>query len=87
MNAVSISDALSRDVTVAASENELQVRVAKLQSDVQHIQSDISDVKADVRELRGETRALRAELAKAKLWALGLYGSLLYVLAHGFKWL
>jgi hypothetical protein len=74
-----------------ARENELESRVAKLQSDVEHIQSDITDIKADVRELRGDTRALRAELATAKIWALGMYlalaGSLLYVLARGFKWL
>jgi predicted nuclease with TOPRIM domain len=34
---------------------------------------------------------LKESLASAKIWALGLYialaGSLLYVLAHGFKWL
>jgi predicted nuclease with TOPRIM domain len=34
---------------------------------------------------------LKDSLASAKIWALGLYialsGSLLYVLAHGFKWL
>jgi predicted nuclease with TOPRIM domain len=34
---------------------------------------------------------LKKSLASAKIWALGLYialsGSLLYVLAHGFKWL
>ena len=55
------------------------------------IQSDITDIKADVRDLRGETRALRAEPATAKIWALGMYlalaGSLLCVLARGFKWL
>lgn len=85
------ADVLSRDHAMPAKENELDTRVAKLQSDVEHIQSDVTDIKADVRELRGETRALRAELATAKIWALGMYlalaGSLLYVLARGFKWL
>jgi len=87
MNAVSFSDTLPRDVVVPASENVLDMRVAKFRSDVLRIRSDITDIKADARELRGETRVVRDELANAKLWALALYGSLLCVLAHRFKWL
>jgi uncharacterized protein YlxW (UPF0749 family) len=49
--------------------------------------------KTDERFVRLEQKFdhLKDSLASAKLWALGLYvalaGSLLYVLARGFKWL
>jgi len=69
--------------------------VAELRSDVRHIQSDVTDLKPDVRALEQkfdkEISAVKNSLWSAKVWALLLYfalaGSLLLVLARGFKWL
>ncbi|WP_375320694.1 hypothetical protein [Aliivibrio logei] len=36
--------------------SDLEVRVAKLESDVNHIRSDISDIKTDIKELRNNQR-------------------------------
>jgi hypothetical protein len=42
-------------------------------------------------QLNQKFDSLKDSLASAKIWALGLYialtGSLLFVMAHGFKWL
>jgi chromosome segregation ATPase len=81
---------------------KLQSDVAHIQSDVSDIKADLRELKVETRELRneidrvrtdltaridGKIDALRAELTSTKIWALGLYGSLLYILARGFKWL
>jgi hypothetical protein len=67
------------------------VQIAELRADVRHIQSDTTDIKAEVRATNQRIDELKDSLASAKVWALGLYtalsGSLLYVLARGFKWL
>jgi outer membrane murein-binding lipoprotein Lpp len=78
--------------------NNLAIQVAELRSDVRHVQSDVTDVKANVRALEQkfetvnkEIGAVKNSLWSAKIWALGLYfalaGSLLLVLARGFKWI
>jgi hypothetical protein len=74
----------------------------ELRSDVRHLQSDVTDLKTEVRALRDKveqnTTDLRKDimrigesLASAKIWAMALYfalaGSMLYVMARGFKWL
>jgi hypothetical protein len=85
-----------------AGENDsLAVQVAELRADVRHIQADVTDIKADLRvtndkvdqrfeSVKKEIGEVKDSLASAKIWALGLYlalaGSLLYVLARGFKW-
>jgi hypothetical protein len=59
-------------------------------ADVRHVQSDTTDIKAELRVTNQRLDLLKDSLASAKVWALGLYialaGSLLYVLARGFKW-
>jgi uncharacterized protein YlxW (UPF0749 family) len=77
------------------------VQIAELRADVRHIQSDTTDIKAELRATNQRIDSLRQSmdqrfddlkdsLASAKIWALGLYialgGSMLYVLARGFKW-
>jgi hypothetical protein len=69
---------------------DLAIQVAELRADVRHIQSDTTDIKADLRATTQRLDSLKDSLASAKVWALGLYialaGSLLYVLARGFRW-
>ena len=66
------------------------VQIAELRADVRHIQSDTTDIKAELRTTNQRIDELKDSLSSAKVWALGLYialgGSLLYVLARGFKW-
>jgi prefoldin subunit 5 len=69
---------------------DMEARVAKLEAHVEHIKSDISDIKTDVREVRKTTQDIKDSISSAKVWALLLYiglgGSLLFVMAKGFKW-
>ena len=69
---------------------DLAVQVAELRADVHHVQSDTTDIKAELRVTNERLDSLKDSLASAKVWALGLYialaGSLLYVLARGFRW-
>jgi hypothetical protein len=71
-------------------DSNLAVQVAELRADVRHVQSDTTDIKAELRVTNQRLDSLKDSLASAKVWALGLYialaGSLLYVLARGFKW-
>lgn len=39
-------------MALAASEDGMEARIARLESDVGHIRSDLADLKQDVRELR-----------------------------------
>jgi hypothetical protein len=103
MNAVMHKYDMTEGADMPANEdNSLVVQVAELRSDVRHIQSDVTELKADFRALRKETgeqfesvkkdiAEVKGSLASAKIWALGLYfalaGSILYVLARGFRWL
>jgi outer membrane murein-binding lipoprotein Lpp len=93
MNAV-----MRREVDAAESsdmsqnENDsVSVQVAELRSDVRHLQSDVTDIKTDLRATNHKVDQIKDSLASAKLWAIGLLvtqvGSLLYVMARGFKWL
>lgn len=81
---------------------ELRADVRHIQADITEIKVDQRVTNQRIESLRKETaesfESVRKEisevkdsLASAKIWALGLYfalaGSLLYVLARGFKWL
>ena len=81
-----------------ADEKDLSTQVAELRSDVRHVQADAAEIKVDIREIKKGTLAmslridavgieLGEKISAAKIWGLGLYGSLLSILAHGFKWL
>jgi hypothetical protein len=69
---------------------DLAVKVAELSANVSHVQSDTTEIKAELRATNQRLDSLKESLASAKIWALGLYialaGSLLYVLARGFRW-
>lgn len=70
---------------------DMEARVAKLESDVNHITSEISEMRKDVRDIRTKVEDVKDSISSAKIWALLLYialaGSLLFVMAKGFKWL
>jgi peptidoglycan hydrolase CwlO-like protein len=93
MNAVLLreSDAAESELMASNERDDLSAQIAELRADVRHIQSDTTDIKAELRMTNQRVDALKDSLASAKVWALGLYlalsGSLLYVLARGFKWL
>jgi hypothetical protein len=87
---------------VTSDSYDFGIQLAELRSDVRHIQSDVTDLKAGQRAINERLDKLsdRVDLRldkltnalwSAKVWALALYlalaGSLLYVLARGFKWL
>src|SRR5689334_518564 len=84
------------------NEDQVAQQIGELRADVRHLQSDVTDVRTEIRGLRTEIRDLRQRvdeqiaklkdsLSSAKLWAIGLYvtqsGTMLLVMAHGFKWL
>ena len=92
----------SENDNLALEVAELRADVRHIQADVTDIKADQRVTDQRVESLRKETadrfESVRKEigevkdsLASAKIWALGLYfalaGSLLYVLATGFKWL
>ena len=77
-------------------------QLGKLTGAVEHLQADVTDIKARlfgvegkidaVRDsLEGKIDALKDSLSSAKVWAITLYvaqaGSMLFVMAKGFKWL
>jgi hypothetical protein len=76
---------------VTSDSYDFGIQLAELRSDVRHIQSDVTDLKAGQRAANERLDKLTDALWSAKVWALVLYlalaGSLLYVLARGFKWL
>ena len=83
---------------MAANESDLTVRsdlTGKIDAVHTELTGRIDTVRTDLTgkidtlrsDLNAKIDALRAELVSAKIWALGLYGSMLYVLARGFKWL
>ncbi len=64
--------------------NEMEARIAKLESDVGHIQTNIGDMKNDLREIRKETREdFRVTWAGIITVGLGLAA----LMAKGFHWL
>jgi hypothetical protein len=88
----------SEDVKVS---DQLDVRVARIESDVQHIKEVTTDVRVELRRTNdkidaldtkfdGKLDGLKDKLHSLTVWALLLYialaGSLLTVLAKGFKW-
>lgn len=64
--------------------DNMEPRVARLESDVSHIQKDVADIKTDIREMR-------KEIHSSKIWALVLLGSayatLVAIMAKGFGWI
>lgn len=89
-------------IAMAASEEVMEARIARLESDVHHIRSDMTDVKADIRALRDKMDGMNAKLSErmedlrdsvgsAKVWALILYialaGGLFGTISRGFGWL
>jgi uncharacterized coiled-coil DUF342 family protein len=87
---------------IALQVAELRADVRHIQADITDIRADQRVTNQRIESLRKETgesfESVRKEigevkdsLASAKIWALGLYfalaGSLVYVLARGFKWL
>ena len=87
MNAVLRESKQAEGAHMPVNERDDQaVQIAELRADVRHIQSDTTDIKAELRATNQRIDGLKDSLA-----ALGLYialsGSLLYVLARGFKWL
>ncbi len=67
--------------------DDLREQVAELRSDIRHIQADVTDIKSDQRELSQRIDKLKDSLHASRIWAFGLYVSLLFILAKGFKWL
>jgi hypothetical protein len=51
-------------VASAATDSNLEARIARLESDVAHIRSDLGDVKQDVRDLRARIDELRQYVDK-----------------------
>lgn len=60
--------------------DELEARVARLESDVEYIKRDISEIKTDIKDMRKESRLEFYVL-------IGFMVSLLGVMAKGFGWL
>jgi len=84
-----------RPVSAMNELRPLELQVAKLSADVENIKDDIAEIKVNLRRLddkiESKIDALRADFSSAKVWALGLYfglaGSMLFVMAKGFKWI
>ncbi len=76
---------------VAETDQILETRVTRVESDVAHIRSDIGEIKLDIRELRKEMAELRDRLTRGlaanRIWMLLQSAALLGVMARGFKWL
>ena len=78
--------------------DDMEVQFAELRSDVRHLQSDVMDLKTEVRTvnqkidlLRDKIEAVGKSVDSAKVWGVLVLSSvvvqLLYVIAHGLKWL
>ncbi|MEH0690128.1 hypothetical protein H4F17_13815 [Vibrio cholerae] len=59
---------------------DLEVRVARLESDVEYIKRDIAEIKTDIKDMRKESRSEFYVL-------IGFMVGLLGVMAKGFGWL
>lgn len=63
--------------------DDMQARVAKLESDVEHIKSTLKEIKEDVREIKRDARTdFRLLFGALITVALGLAG----LMAKGFNW-
>ena len=71
-------------MALAATDSNIEARIARLESDVGHIRSDVGDMKHDIRDLRARVDAMdlrlsdrinsiERSLASAKVWALMLF--------------
>ncbi|EHY1015170.1 hypothetical protein K2C01_003848 [Vibrio vulnificus] len=60
--------------------DDLEARVARLESDVEYIKRDISEIKTDIKDMRKESRT---EFYILISFMIGLLG----VMAKGFGWL
>lgn len=64
--------------------DDMQARVAKLESDVEHIKNSLKEIKEDVREIKRDARTdFRLLFGATITVALGLAG----LIAKGFHWL
>ncbi|WP_254877262.1 hypothetical protein [Pantoea ananatis] len=64
--------------------DDMQARVAKLESDVEHIKNSLKEIKDDVREIKRDARTdFRVLFGAIIALALGLSG----LMAKGFHWL
>lgn len=81
-----------------AENDDLRTQFAELRTDVRHILTAVTDIKTDLRttnerfdklrdDLSQKVDKLKDSLHSSRIWAFGLYGSLLFLLARGFKWL
>ena len=83
-------------------DEQIEVRIVRLESDVGHIQRDVADIKVELRRTNDKIDAMDEKLTAKidgleekfnamKVWAMGMYfalaGSLLLVMAKGFKWI
>ena len=69
-------------------------RVGKLEAHVEHIRVDVADTKIEIRRLNDKIDAVLQQLSELKIgraldrvWWLLMCGTLLGVMARGFKWL
>ena len=71
--------------------NKVDLRFGKFDERFDKVDARFGKVDDKFDSVRKEIGEVKDSLASAKIWALGLYfalaGSLLYVLARGFKWL
>ena len=51
-------------VAAVAMEEDVETRVARLESDVAHIRADVADMKVDIRQLKDDLGNLRVEMNK-----------------------
>jgi hypothetical protein len=64
--------------------DDMEARVAKLESDMEYVKRDISEIKGDVREIRRDMRSdFRVLFGAIIATAIGLAG----MMAKGFNWL
>jgi hypothetical protein len=101
MNAVLLGRESRGEIHMPEAERGVQ-DLGELRADIRHLQSDMTDVKAELRTTNQrmderfdavlkEIGGIKESLASTKVWAIGLYsalaGTMLYVMARGFKWL
>ena len=75
-------------------EPPVEDRIGKLEAHVEHIQADVADTKIEVRRLNDKVDDVKQTLSELKIgraldrvWWLLICGTLLGVMARGFKWI
>jgi ElaB/YqjD/DUF883 family membrane-anchored ribosome-binding protein len=89
------SDVTDIKADLRAFRKETGDRFDKIDQRFERVDQKLDSTKKEIGEVKDSSveqiREVKDSLASAKIWALGLYfalaGSLLYVLARGFKWL